>query len=137
MFWVVSSRLSYLHTFSTFGPNVPRVARPALAESTARLGLPGQSQSAGSEVWRGFTQSVQMDLCDYRLNMLREAVPSLAGRRQKEYSCGEITFTLKQCSLAARIHVTENTRTCETSANRAPAIGIKLGINKFKFRKPL
>ncbi|KAL0187543.1 hypothetical protein M9458_014642, partial [Cirrhinus mrigala] len=50
-----------------------------------------------------------MDLCDRGLNMLREAVPSLAGRRQKDYSCGEITFTLKQCSLAARIHVTENT----------------------------
>lgn len=125
MFWVVSSRLSYLHTFSTFGLNVPRVSRPALAEWVARIGLPGQSQSAGSEVWRGFTQSLQMDLCKRGLILQREAVPSLAGRRLKDYSCGEIAFALKQW-----IHVTENTRTCETSANRTPALGLKLVIRK-------
>lgn len=68
-----------------------------------------------------------MDLSDHRLNVLREAVPALAGRLQKDYSCGVITFSFKQCSLTAEIHDMGNTRMCETSANRASSLILKLG----------
>lgn len=99
----------------------------ATAAAALRFRLPGQSQSAGSEVWRAFTQSVQTDLSDHRLNVLREAVPALAGRRQKDYSCGVITFSFKQCSLTAEIHDMGNTRMCKTSANRASSLVLNLG----------